>query len=63
MITVAWCSISSVSRDTSAVVRSLSVITESIDIAVMDVGHTLINIWKDGEEKGLIFDKWKGGRT
>ena len=29
----------------------------------MDVGHTLINIWKDGEEKGLIFDKGKGGRA
>ena len=52
--TGAWCSISSVSRAACAVIRSLSVITESIDITVMDVACALINIWNERKKSSYF---------
>ena len=45
-ITRAITSISRVSRLTGAIMRSLGIITESIDVTIMPVGRTLVNIYE-----------------
>ena len=45
IITRAITSISRVSRVTGAIMRSLGIITESIDVTIMAVGRTLVNIY------------------
>ena len=46
VITRAIASISRVSRLTGAIMRSLGIITERIDVTVMGVGRTLVNIYE-----------------
>ena len=45
-ITHAITSISRVSRLTGAIMRTLSIITEGIDVTIMPVGRTLVNIYE-----------------
>ena len=53
VITRAITSISRVSRLTGAIMRSLGIITESIDVTIMPVGRTLVNIcrWKESSQR------------
>ena len=46
VITRAIASISRVSRLTGAIMRTLSIIAESIDVTVMIVARTLVNIFE-----------------
>ena len=46
VITTAVSSVSRVSRLTGAIMRSLGIITERIDVTVMGVGRTLVNIYE-----------------
>ena len=53
VITRAITSISRVSRLTGAIMRSLGIITGSIDVTIMPVGRTLVNIyrWKESSQR------------
>ena len=53
VITRAITSISRVSRLTGTIMRSLGIITESIDVTIMPVGRTLVNIyrWKESSQR------------
>ena len=52
-VTSAITSISRVSRLTGTIMRSLGIITESIDVTIMPVGRTLVNIyrWKESSQR------------
>ena len=56
VITRASTSISRVSRLTGAIMRSLGIITESIDVTIMPVGRTLVNIyqWKESSQRQKV---------
>ena len=51
VITRAIASISRVSRPTGAIMRTLSIIAESIDVTVMIVARTLVNIFEEKPPK------------
>ena len=55
-VTSAITSISRVSRLTGAIMRSLGIITESIDVTIMPVGRTLVNIyrWKESSQREKV---------
>ena len=70
VITRAITSISRVSSLTGAIMRSLGIITESIDVTIMPVGRTLVNIyegkfpaWERLVHFTIIFTKVQGRRT
>ena len=70
VITRAITSISRVSRLTGAIMRSLGIITESIDVTIMPVIRTLVNIyegkfpaWERLVHFTIIFTKVQGRRT
>ena len=70
VITRAIASISRVSRLTGAIMRTLSIIAESIDVTVMIVARTLVNIFEEKPPKWeklvpliIIFTKVQGRHT
>ena len=70
VITRAIASISRVSRPTGAIMRTLSIIAESIDVTVMIVARTLVNIFEEKPPKWeklvpliIIFTKVQGRHT
>ena len=70
VITRAITSISRVSRLTGAIMRTLGIITESIDVTIMPVIRTLVNIyegkfqaWERLVHFTIIFTKVQGRRT